>query len=57
VLIHILLQFLKVILINLGFIVPLLIQHLYIKINLANKPIVVIIAYAFPIVYKNIKGA
>jgi hypothetical protein len=57
VLTHILLQFSKVILINLGFIVPVLIQHLYVKINLANKSTAVIITYAFPIIYKNIKDA
>jgi hypothetical protein len=37
--------------------VSVLIQHLYVKINLANKSTAVIITYAFPIIYKNIKDA
>jgi hypothetical protein len=40
----------------------MLIQHLYVKINLANKLITTVITiaikiYAFPIIYKNVKGA
>jgi hypothetical protein len=62
VLTHILSQFLKATLIDLGFIVSMLIQHLYVKINLANKLITTVITiaikiYAFPIIYKNVKGA
>jgi hypothetical protein len=58
VLTHILSQFLKVTLTDLGFIVSMLIQHLYVKINLANKLITIAIKIcAFPTIYKNIKGA
>jgi hypothetical protein len=62
VLTHILSQFLKATLTDLGFIVSVLIQHLYVKINLANKLTTIVITIAiricaFPAIYKNIKSA